>query len=155
MPERRKQKQSLMRDQTYKSPLVSLLITKLLKAGKKSVAQRVVYSGFDYIRKKKAIHPIILFENAIKNLTPKVKVKSQRVAGSMKKIPTEIRPRQGLAIALKWLIQGSKTRGGQSFSLKLANEIIDAANRRGDAIKRKEQTHRMAIANRVHAHFRY
>lgn len=142
-------------DPIYNSRLVTLMVIRVLKSGKKSVAQRVVYKALEIIATKTDEAPVLVLETAVKNVTPQVEVKARRVGGSTYQVPLEIRAYRGTNISLKWIIEIAKDRSGRGMSFKLANEIMDAAKNTGGAIRRKEQTHKMAEANKAFAHFRY
>ena len=142
-------------DSLYNSYLVSLLITRILKSGKKTTAKNIVYEAFEIIRKKTNEDPLSIFEKAIKNASPIVEVKARRVGGSTYQVPIEVSDFRATNLSLRWIIRYSKQRVGRSMSIKLANEIIDTANDIGNTIKKKEETHRMAEANKAFAHFRY
>ena len=142
-------------DSTYKSLLVSLLTARILKKGKKRLADSIIRDSFTLIRKKTTKEAISLFEAAIKNVTPLVEVKTRRVGGSTYQIPLEVSPYRGTTLALNWIIQASKKRSGRAMYFKLANEIIDAAKGVGNAVQKRMETHRMAEANKAFAHFRY
>ena len=142
-------------DPVYNSRLVSLLVARVLKSGKKTLAERIVYQSLDIILEKTKENPVILLEKAVKNVTPQVEVKSRRVGGSTYQVPIEIRPYRGTNISLKWIIDFAKNRPGYGMSNKLANELIDAARENGGAMRKKDQVHKMAEANKAFAHFRY
>ena len=142
-------------DEIYNSYLVSLLITRILQSGKKTIAKKIVYQAFDIIRKKTNQDPLTIFEKAIRNASPIVEVKARRVGGSTYQVPIEVSSFRGTNLALRWIIRYSTQRVGRSMAIKLANEIIDTANDIGNTIKKKEETHKMAEANKAFAHFRY
>jgi small subunit ribosomal protein S7 len=142
-------------DPVYNSRLVSLLVARVLKSGKKTLAERIVYKSLDVIFEKTKENPVILLEKAVKNVTPQVEVKSRRVGGSTYQVPIEIRAYRGTNISLKWIIEFAKNRPGYGMSNKLANELLDAARENGGAIRKKDQVHKMAEANKAFAHFRY
>ncbi len=142
-------------DAVYNSCLVSMTIRRVMKSGKKSVASSIVYDALKSIEEKTGGDPIEVFEKAIRNLTPLVEVKARRVGGATYQVPMEVRPARGTTLALRWLIRFSRSRGGRTMESKLANEIMDAANETGGAIKKREETHRMAEANKAFAHYRY
>ena len=142
-------------DPVYNSRLVSLLVARVLKSGKKTLAERIVYKSLDIIFEKTKENPVILLEKAVKNVTPQVEVKSRRVGGSTYQVPIEIRPYRGTNISLKWIIEFAKNRPGYGMANKLANELLDAARENGGAIRKKDQVHKMAEANKAFAHFRY
>jgi small subunit ribosomal protein S7 len=142
-------------DPIYNSRLVTLLVSRILKSGKKSLAQRIVYQALENIATRTEENPVFVLEKAVKNVTPRVEVKSRRVGGSTYQVPVEIRAYRGTNISLKWITDFARERSGKNMSVKLANEIIDAAKEAGNSIRRKEQTHKMADANKAFAHFRY
>ena len=142
-------------DPIYGSRLVNLLIARILQSGKKSIAQKIVYNALEIIIAKTEEHPIFILEKAVKNVTPQVEVKARRVGGSTYQVPIEIRAYRGTNISLRWINEAAKSRSGKSMAIKLANEIIDASKESGNAIKKREQTHKMAEANKAFAHFRY
>jgi small subunit ribosomal protein S7 len=137
----------------FQSRLVDLLTMKLLKSGKKSIAQRLVYATLHVVKKKTSQNPLLVLEKAIRNIAPKVRVKSQ--GGSKRKTLADITPRQSINISLKWLITFAKARKGHGIVFKLANEIVDASYYRGESLRRKEQEHRMAKSNKSFSHFNY
>jgi small subunit ribosomal protein S7 len=156
MSRRSKSKRILVQpDPIYNSRLVTLLIARVLKSGKKSIAQKIVYSSLEILSEKSEENPIFLLEKAVKNVTPQVEVKARRVGGSTYQVPIEIRAYRGTNISLKWIIEFAKSRSGRGMSFKLANEILDASKEGGGAVRKKEQTHKMAEANKAFAHFRY
>nr|QJF58337.1 30S ribosomal protein S7 [Corallina officinalis]QJF58536.1 30S ribosomal protein S7 [Corallina officinalis]QJF58934.1 30S ribosomal protein S7 [Corallina officinalis] len=142
-------------DPLYNSRLVSMLTIRILKSGKKSLAQKIVYSTLDIIKDKTSNDPLEVLEKAIRNATPLVEVKARRVGGSTYQVPIEIRAYRGTNLALRWLTQFAKKRAGKNMANKLANEIVDASNDNGSTIKKREETHRMAEANKAFAHYRY
>jgi len=142
-------------DPIYNSRLVTLLVSRILQSGKKSLAQKIVYNALEIISTKTEENPVLVLEKAVKNVTPQVEVKSRRVGGSTYQVPIEIRAYRGTNISLKWITEFARTRSGKSMSIKLSNEIIDAAKETGNSIRRKDQTHKMADANKAFAHFRY
>jgi small subunit ribosomal protein S7 len=142
-------------DSTYNSYLVSLLTTRILKSGKKTLAQNIVNGAFEIIKEKTNEDPLVIFEKAIKNASPVVEVKARRIGGSTYQVPLEVSGFRATNLSLRWLIRYSRERVGRSMSIKLASEIIDTANDIGNTIKKKEETHRMAEANKAFAHFRY
>ena len=142
-------------DSIYNSYLVSLLINRILKSGKKTIAESIVNGAFDIIKAKTNEDPLVVFEKAIRNASPVVEVKARRVGGSTYQVPVEVGGFRATNLALRWLIKYSDQRVGRSMSIKLASEIIDTANDIGNTIKKKEETHKMADANKAFAHFRY
>jgi small subunit ribosomal protein S7 len=142
-------------DPVYNSYLVSLLITRILKSGKKNIAQNIVISAFEIIRTKTNQDPLLIFEKAIKNASPVVEVKARRIGGSTYQVPVEVSGFRATNLSLRWLIQYARQRVGRTMAIKLASEIIDTSNEIGNTIKKKEETHRMAEANKAFAHFKY
>ena len=142
-------------DPIYSSKLISMLTVRILKHGKKSLAQRIIYKALEIIQEKTNNDPLETLEKAIRNATPLVEVKARRVGGSTYQVPIEVRAYRGTNLALKWLTKFSTLRSGKSMPLKLANEIIDASNEIGNTIRKREETHRMAEANKAFAHYRY
>lgn len=142
-------------DEIYNSYLVSLLITRILKSGKKTIAKNIVYESFEIIKKKTNQDPLDIFEKAIKNASPIVEVKARRVGGSTYQVPIEVSSFRATNLSLRWIIRYANQRVARSMSMKLANEIIDTSNDIGNTIKKKEETHKMAEANKAFAHFRY
>lgn len=142
-------------DSVYNSYLVSLLISRILKSGKKNLAKNIVYQAFEIIKKKTDQDPLTVFEKAIQNASPIVEVKARRVGGSTYQVPIEVSGFRATNLSLRWIIRYSRQRVGRSMAIKLANEIIDTANEIGNTIKKKEETHKMAEANKAFAHFRY
>ena len=142
-------------DAVYNIYLVNLLISRILKSGKKTIAKKIVYDAFDIIQKKTNEDPLSIFEKAIRNASPIVEVKARRVGGSTYQVPVEVSGFRATNLSLRWIIRYGSQRVGRSMSIKLANEILDTANDIGNTIKKKEETHRMAEANKAFAHFRY
>jgi small subunit ribosomal protein S7 len=142
-------------DQRYHDKLVGKFINVLMSRGKKSTAERVCYGAFEMIQAKTNNDPLKVFRSAVDNVKPVVEVKSRRVGGASYQVPVEIRPVRRMALALRWISQYAKARGGKSMSEKLAGELLDAANNTGSAIKKREDTHKMAEANRAFAHYRW
>ncbi|MEY3870646.1 MAG: 30S ribosomal protein S7 [Microcoleaceae cyanobacterium] len=149
------QKRPIPPDSVYNSRLVSMMVRRIMQHGKKSLASRIVYEAMDTIKERTGAEPLDLFEKAVKNATPLVEVKARRVGGATYQVPMEVRSDRGIALALRWLIRFSRQRSGKSMAIKLANELMDAANETGSAIKKREETHRMAEANKAFAHYRY
>ena len=142
-------------DSIYNSYLVNLLINRILKSGKKTISKKIVYEAFEIIKKKTNKDPLHLFEKAIRNASPIVEVKARRVGGSTYQVPIEVSGFRATNLSLRWIIGYATQRVGRSMAIKLANEIIDTANDIGNTIKKKEETHKMAEANKAFAHFRY
>lgn len=156
MPRRRVvRKKRTPLDSKYHDALVGRCINNLMKSGKKSVAERLLYGAFDIIEAKLNKEPVEVFRKAIENLKPQVEVRSRRVGGSTYQVPVEVRAERRVALALRWLISYSTARGERTMQEKLAGELIDAFNNRGSAVKKREDTHRMAEANKAFAHYRW
>jgi small subunit ribosomal protein S7 len=126
-----------------------------MRHGKKSLAYRVIYDAMKIIEERTGSEPLELFEKAVRNVTPLVEVKARRVGGATYQVPMEVRSERGTTLALRWLIQYSRQRSGRTMAMKLANELMDAANETGSAVRKREETHRMAEANKAFAHYRY
>ena len=142
-------------DPKYKSQLVAKFINCMMYKGKKSLPQSILYKSFDIIREKTKEDPLNVFQKAINNVKPLVEVKSRRVGGSTYQVPTEVRSSRSQALGIRWIISFARSRGEKSMAARLAGEFMDAANKRGAAAKKKEDTHRMAEANKAFAHFRW
>ncbi len=142
-------------DPVYNSRLVSMLIQRIMLSGKKSIASRIVYDAMKTVGERTGQEALEVFEKAIKNATPLVEVKARRVGGATYQVPMEVRQDRGTALALRWLVQFSRKRSGRSMVNKLANEVMDAANETGSTIRKREETHKMAEANKAFAHYRY
>lgn len=148
-------KRSVPPDAVYNSRLVSMTIRRIMKHGKKSVASRIIYDAFKIIEERTSTDPLETFEKAVRNTTPLVEVKARRVGGATYQVPMEVRADRGTSLALRWLIRFARNRSGKSMASKLANELMDAANETGSAIRKREETHKMAEANKAFAHYRY
>jgi small subunit ribosomal protein S7 len=148
-------KREVFLDPKYKSQLIAKFINCMMVKGKKSLPQSIVYESFDIIKEKTKEDPLAVFQKAVNNVKPLVEVKSRRVGGSTYQVPTEVRASRSQALGIRWIISFARARGEKSMALKLAGELIDAANRRGSAVKKKEDTHRMAEANKAFAHYRW
>ncbi|MEL6139559.1 MAG: 30S ribosomal protein S7 [Cyanobacteria bacterium J06626_23] len=149
------QKREVPPDSVYNSRLVSMMVRRIMESGKKSLALRIVYDAFKIIAERSGGDPLEVFENAVRNTTPLVEVKARRVGGATYQVPMEVRPGRGTALSLRWITQFSRSRGGKSMAIRLANELMDAANETGGAVRKREETHRMAEANKAFAHYRY
>ena len=149
------QKREIVPDPVYNSQLLSKFINVVMKDGKKTVAERILYDALEQIREKTGDDPMIAFKQAIENVKPTVEVKSRRVGGSTYQVPVEVRPGRRLALSFRWLIAAAKSRSEKTMRQKLAGELMEAAERRGAAIKKREDTHRMAEANKAFAHYRW
>ncbi len=148
-------KRALLPDQVHQSPLVTKFINCMMLDGKKSVAEKTFYSAMTSIQDRTKDDPLRIFRKAVDNVKPAVEVKSRRVGGSNYQVPVEVRPARRTALALRWLIGYSRQRPEKSMVERLANELMDAAGQRGNAFKKKDDTHRMAEANKAFAHYRW
>ena len=156
MPRRREVPQrTIIPDAKYKSKLVAKFIASTMRDGKKSIAEANLYKAFDIIEQKTKGEPLKVFEQALDNVRPMIEVKSRRVGGSTYQVPTEIRPSRRVALAMRWVIGYARNRSERDFANKLAGELMDASNHRGGAVKKKEDTHKMAEANKAFAHYRW
>jgi small subunit ribosomal protein S7 len=142
-------------DPRFHDKLVGKFINILMKGGKKSTAERICFGAFEVIQTKSGNDPLKVFKAAIDNVKPVVEVKSRRVGGASYQVPVEIRPVRRMTLALRWIAEYAKARGGKSMSEKLAGELLDAANNTGNSVKKREDTHRMAEANKAFAHYRW
>ncbi len=149
------QKRTVPPDSVYNSRLVSMMSRRIMLSGKKSVANKILYGAFKIIEERTSNDPLETFEQAVRNTTPLVEVKARRVGGATYQVPMEVRSERGTALSLRWITQFSRSRGGRTMAMKLANELIDAANETGGAVRKREETHRMAEANKAFAHYRY
>jgi len=156
MPRRRyPQRREVIPDPIFNSQLVTRFINAILRQGKRTVAEGVFYGALDIIKARTQDDPLKIFKRAVDNVKPQVEVKSRRVGGSTYQVPVEVPPGRQLSLSFRWLIDFAKARGEKSMMEKLAGELIDAANNRGGAIKKKDDTHRMAEANKVFSHYRW
>ena len=156
MPRRREvPKREILPDPLYGSVEVSKFVNVLMLDGKKAVAERMLYGAFDLIKSRSGKDPIEVFAQALQNCRPMVEVKSRRVGGANYQVPVEIRPVRRMALAMRWLREAAKKRGEKSMGQRLANEMMEAAENRGGAVKRRDEVHRMAEANKAFAHFRF
>ena len=155
MRKRRAVKRDVLADPIYNSKLVTKLINQIMLDGKKGTAQKILYEAFDMIKEKTGKEPMEVFEAAMENIKPALEVKSRRVGGANYSVPVEIKGDRAQALALRWLVNYSRLRGGHSMADNLANEIIDASNGTGAAVKKREDTHKMAEANKAFAHYRW
>ncbi len=156
MPRRREvPKREVLPDPIYNSQLVTRFINVLMKDGKKTTAEKTLYQALDLIEERSGEDPMKAFKKAIENVKPTLEVKSRRVGGSTYQVPVEVRPNRRLALSFRWLILSARARGEKTMREKLAGEFLDAADSRGAAIKKKEDTHRMAEANKAFAHYRW
>jgi small subunit ribosomal protein S7 len=156
MPRRREvTRREILPDPKYKNILVAKFVNNVMKRGKKSVAERILYGALNLIQERAKEDPLKLFEKSVNNVKPIIEVKSRRVGGATYQVPTEVRPERRTALAIRWLINYSKERSEKSMEEKLAGELMDAANNRGGAIKKREDVHKMAEANKAFAHYRW
>jgi len=135
--------------------MVAQFVNNLLKQGKKSTAESILYGAFDIIEKRVKEPPVDVFEKALSNVKPVIEVKSRRVGGSTYQVPTEVQPSRRMALAIRWLITAARNRSETTMAARLSGELLDAANNRGNAVKKREDTHRMAEANRAFSHYRW
>lgn len=142
-------------DAKYNSKLLSKFVSSVMKDGKKSTAESIVYKALDIVADKTKEAPLEVFEKAMENVKPVIEVKSRRVGGSTYQVPTEVRPSRRTALAIRWIISYARNRSEKGMANKLAAEFIDAANRRGSSVKKREDTHKMAEANKAFAHYRW
>lgn len=155
MRKRRAVKRDVLPDPIYNSKVITKLINGIMKDGKKGTAQKILYDAFDMIKEKTNQDAMEVFNKAMENIKPALEVKSRRVGGANYQVPIEVKPARGQELALRWLINAARTRGGHSMAIDLANEIIDASNNTGAAVKKREDTHKMAEANKAFAHYRW
>ena len=154
---RRKQTNKRIRlaDAKYNNATLAEIINKIMYSGKKSTAQSVIYGALDIIEEKEKSDPIVVLEQALKNSTPLLEVKARRVGGATYQVPVEVDANRGRSLAIRWLIKSTRTRGGKSMSDKFASELLDAAKGQGATVKKREDAHKMAEANRAFAHYRW
>jgi small subunit ribosomal protein S7 len=148
-------KREILPDPLYNSQLLTKFVNVLMKDGKKSTAEHTLYKALETIQERTEDDPMKVFKRAIENVKPAVEVKSRRVGGSTYQVPIEVRPNRRLALSFRWLLDSARKRGEKTMKLRLAGELLDAAENRGSAIKKKEDTHRMAEANKAFAHYRW
>jgi len=156
MPRRREvPKRKILPDPKYSDRMVGRFTNVIMRDGKKSTAEHIVYGAFEVIEKKTRNDPLAMFRRALDNIRPRVEVKSRRVGGATYQVPIEVRPERANSLAMRWLSGYARNRAGKSMHEKLADEIIDAANERGESVKKREDTHRMAEANKAFSHYRW
>ena len=148
-------KHPVVADPVYNSPVVTSLINKILVDGKRSTAQKIVYGALEGCRAKTGTDPVVTLKRALDNVKPTLEVRSRRVGGATYQVPVEVAPERRTSLAMRWILAAAPARAGKSMAEKLAGELMDAANNGGAAIKRKEETHKMAEANRAFAHYRW
>ena len=155
MRKRRAVKRDVLPDPIYKSKVVTKLINAIMNDGKKGTAEKILYGAFDIIKEKTGQDPMEVYTKALENIIPALEVKSRRVGGSNVQVPIEVSDERGQTLALRWLVNYARLRNGKGMAINLANEIMDAANGIGGAVKKREDTHRMAEANKAFAHYRW
>lgn len=155
MRKKRAVKRDVLPDPIYNSKLVTKLINRIMYDGKKGTAQTILYEAFDQIKSKTGNDPLVVFDKALKNIEPALEIKSRRVGGANYAVPVEVNPVRAQALGLRWLVQYARLRNGHTMAENLANEIIDASNGVGASVKKREDTHRMAEANKAFAHYRW
>ena len=148
-------KREVLADPIYNSVVVTKLINQLMMDGKRGVAQKAVYDAFDSIREKTGREPGEVFEQAMNNIMPVLEVKARRVGGATYQVPVEVRPDRAQALAIRWLITAARNRSETKMAARLSGELLDASNNRGNAVKKREDTHKMADANRAFSHYRW
>ncbi len=155
MRKRRATKRDVLADPIYNSKVVTKLVNHIMKDGKKGTAEKIIYEAFDIIKEKTGEEAMVVFERAMNNIKPSLEVKSRRVGGANYQVPVEVKPARAQALAFRWLAQYARLRNGHSMAENLANEIIDASNGTGASVKKKDDTHKMAEANKAFAHYRW
>ena len=155
MRKRRATKRDVLADPIYNSKVVTKLVNHIMKDGKKGTAQKIIYDAFDIVKEKTGEDAMVVFEKAMDNIKPALEVKSRRVGGANYQVPVEVKADRAQALAFRWLAQYARLRNGHSMAENLANEIIDASNGIGASVKKKEDTHKMAEANKAFAHYRW
>ncbi len=155
MRKRQAVKREVLADPIYNSKMVTKLINRIMIGGKKGTAQNILYDAFDIVKEKTGNDPMETFNKAYENIKPQLEIKSRRIGGGNYQVPVEVKEDRGQALALRWLVQYAKNRNGKGMAENLANEIIDAANGVGGAVKKREDTHKMAEANKAYAHYRW
>lgn len=155
MRKRRAEKRNVLADPIYNSKIVTKLINRVMLDGKKGTAQTILYDAFEIVKEKTGKEPMEVFEKAFENIKPALEIRSRRIGGGNYQVPVEVRPGRQQALALRWLVQYAKTRNGKGMAENLAAEIIDAAEGTGGAVKKREDTHKMAEANKAYAHYRW
>ncbi len=149
------EKRDVQPDPVFQDKLVTRFVNSLMRDGKKNVARKILYQAFEVIEEKTGEVPIDVFKNALSNTTPVVEVRSRRVGGATYQVPVEVRPERGTALSIRWIINATRSRNDKSMALRLSRELMDAANNEGGAVRKKDETHRMAEANKAFAHFRF
>ena len=155
MRKRRAVKRDVLPDPIYNSKVITKLINTIMYDGKKGIAQSILYEAFDSVKEKTGEDPMPVFDKALENIKPNLEVKTRRVGGANYPVPIEVTPARAEALALRWLVKYARLRGGKGMAVNLANEIVDASNGTGAAVKKREETHKMAEANKAFAHYRW
>jgi small subunit ribosomal protein S7 len=155
MRRRKAEKRDVQPDPIFDDKLITRFVNNLMRDGKKSVARKIVYQAFEIIEERTGETGVEVFRSALKNSTPVVEVKSRRVGGATYQVPVEVRQERGTALGMRWLIKAARSRNDKSMSLRLSRELIDASKNEGGAVRKKDETHRMAEANKAFAHFRF
>ena len=148
-------KHPVVADPVYSSPLVTQLVNKILLNGKRSLAESIVYGALEGTRDKTGTDPVVTLKRALENVKPAIEVKSRRVGGATYQVPVEVRTERRQALAIRWIIDAARKRGEHTMQDRLSNELLDAVNNRGSAVKKREDTHRMAEANKAFSHYRW
>lgn len=156
MPRRREvPKRTITPDPKYSSETVAKFVSVVMRGGKKAVAERIIYGALDVMTERGKPNPLEVFNQALENVRPFVEVKSRRVGGATYQVPVEVRPARQTALAMRWVVDAARSRGGKSMGVRLADELMDAAEKRGNAVKKREDVHRMAEANKAFSHYRW
>jgi small subunit ribosomal protein S7 len=155
MRRRTAEKRDIQPDPVFHDKMVTRFVNSLMRDGKKNVARKILYQAFEVIEEKTGETPIDVFKNALSNTTPVVEVRSRRVGGATYQVPVEVRAGRGTALSIRWIINASRSRNDKSMAMRLSRELMDAANNEGGAVRKKDETHRMAEANKAFAHFRF
>jgi|ERR1700722_6608438 small subunit ribosomal protein S7 len=142
-------------DPVFQSPTISRFINRMMQRGKRSTAQRAFYASLEILKERSKQEPVDVFNKAVKNVTPLVEVKARRVGGSTYQVPVEVKQQRGVALATQWIITNSRKRPGRTFAERLSAELLDASNGAGNSVRKKDETHKMAEANKAFAHYRY
>ena len=149
------EKRTILPDHKFKDLILAKFMNRIMKDGKKSVSEKIVYGAFDIVSKKTDKSPIEYFHDALNNVRPSLEVRSRRVGGATYQVPMEVRPRRAQALAMKWIVDSAIKRNEKTMRERVASEIMDAFNNKGNAVKKREETHKMADANRAFSHFRW
>lgn len=155
MRRRKAEKRDVQPDPIFSDKVVTRFVNNLMKDGKKNVARKIVYQAFEIIEERTGETGVEIFRSALQNSTPVVEVKSRRVGGATYQVPIEVRQERGVALGMRWIIRAARSRNDKSMSLRLSRELIDASKNEGGAVRKKDETHRMAEANKAFAHFRF